>query len=173
MHKSGFLLAFALIASTFAAEPQGGRYLLLATSRTSTMEKELNQAAADGYRLNSVIGGDVGGGEVITVMEKVPEKGRYGYKLLATNRTSTMQKELQEAADSGYSIVGDTARGEVMVILEVDKQERQHLKWEYKLLATSRTSTMQKEIDDASVQGYEIVALLRRGEVMAILRKKA
>src|SRR3954469_14506645 len=81
MHKSGFLLAFALIASTFAAEPQGGRYLLLATSRTSTMEKELNQAAADGYRLNSVIGGDVGGGEVITVMEKVPEKGRYGYKL--------------------------------------------------------------------------------------------
>ena len=30
------------------------------------------------------------------------------YKVLATSKTSTMQKELQEAGDAGYAIVGMT-----------------------------------------------------------------
>ena len=33
---------------------------------------------------------------------------RYEYKLLATSKTSTMQKELSQAGEDGYSFVGMT-----------------------------------------------------------------
>ena len=51
----------------------------------------------------------------------------YEYKLLATNKTSTMQKELQQAGDAGFeykgqSVFGTTFGGkEVVVILEREK----------------------------------------------------
>src|SRR2546423_6655075 len=75
-------------------------YRILATSKTSTMEKELNEAAADGYRFAKAMGGKSanGGQEVIVAMVKesaVSGTGAFKYKLLATNKTSTMQKEMQ------------------------------------------------------------------------------
>ena len=36
------------------------------------------------------------------------EGGSYEYRLLATNKTSTMQKELQEAGAAGFEFVGVT-----------------------------------------------------------------
>jgi hypothetical protein len=47
---------------------------------------------------------------VVTILErdrdaKLP---RYEYRLLATKKTSTMQKELQEAGDQGFAFVGLT-----------------------------------------------------------------
>lgn len=166
-----FLIAATLATAAFAADAV--EYKLLATNRTSTMEKELNEAAAAGYRLDSTIGGDVSSGEIITVMRKVQDQAKYHYKLLATNRTGTMQRELQEAANEGYDYAGYTARGEVMVILERDDSQPAKKHYDYKLLATSRTSTMQKDLDAAAAEGFEFVAVIRRGEVLTFLRKKA
>ena len=47
-------------------------FVLLATNRTSTMEKEMNEAAVDGYRFNGVMGGETsfGGSEVVVIMSK-------------------------------------------------------------------------------------------------------
>ena len=69
-------------------------YHVLAPSRTSTMEKELNEMAHEGFHFASVMGGKTlfGGNE--TVMSKPAESASqvlYEYKLLATNRTSTME----------------------------------------------------------------------------------
>ena len=167
-------LVCLLAMSLSAAEPTpGSQYKLLATSRTSTLEKELNDAAAQGYRLESTMGGEIRGGEIITVMAKVKGNSKYHYRLLATSRTGTMEKELQEAAAEGYDYAGYTARGEVIVILERDTSKPAKKNYDYKLLATSRTSTMQKELDDATAAGYEFVAVIRRGEVITFLRKKA
>ncbi len=165
---SVLLCAFAL---SVAAGAQS-EYRLLATSRTSTMEKEINQAAAEGYRLEGTMGGEIAGGEIIIVMRKAPHGSTFNYKLLATSRTGTMQRELQEAADAGYDYRGYTARGEVLVILERDESKPAKRNYEYKLLATSRTSTMQKELDAAVAEGFEFVAVIRRGEVITFLRKK-
>ena len=49
-----------------------------------------------------------GGSEAVVVMQKVEGAARYEYRLLATSKTSTMQKELQEAGDQGFEIVGMT-----------------------------------------------------------------
>ena len=169
------LLVLCLLCSGFSQSNTDNEYKLLATTKTSTMERELNEAADAGYQLVGTIGGDVGNGEIITILKKsldAADKGRYGYKLLATSRTSTMQKELQEAADAGYEFKGETARGEVVIILELDRQAKNRPKYEYRLLATSKTSTMQKELNDASSQGFVFLCVIRRGEVMTILRRK-
>ena len=113
------LLAAAQLTLFFGSLPPAnaaGRpldYRVLATSRTSTMEKELNSAALSGYRFSKVMGGRtaIGGQEVAIAMVKDPalaEQAALRYKLLATNRTSTMQKELQSWADAGYEYVGQT-----------------------------------------------------------------
>ncbi len=73
-----------------------------------------------------------------------------------------MQKELQEAADAGFDYRGQTvfktAFGgeEVVVILEKDLDE-ESIYYAYKLLATKKTSTLHKEMNEAGIEGYEFV----------------
>ncbi len=143
------------------------QFKLLATKKTSTMQKELNEAADAGYRFEDVTGGKTtfGGSEVVVIMSKPTEgdsKGRYQYKLLATSKTSTMQKEMQEAGDNGFEFRGQTVLDtfiggdEVVVILEKDTKA-EIKKYEYKLLSTSKTSTMQKELSQAGDAGFKFV----------------
>ena len=83
-------IALSLLSATFmvaAVDPID--YRVLATNKTSTMEKELNQAADAGYRMERTMGGEsgFGGSEVVAVMSKnknAPGTARYAYKLLAT-----------------------------------------------------------------------------------------
>ena len=141
-------------------------YKLLATKRVSTMEKEMKEAANVGYRFQEVVSGPTafGGAEALVVMVRPrdsDQKPRFEYKLLATTKTSTMQKELQEAGDAGYehrgqSVFPKTFGTEVIVILEREIDAKPKL-WEYKLLATSKTSTMQKEMMEAAEAGYQFV----------------
>ncbi|HZG51122.1 MAG TPA: hypothetical protein VEZ40_03200 [Pyrinomonadaceae bacterium] len=174
-------------ASPNAAPAEGQlEYKLLATKRTSTMEKEMSEAAAAGYRFVDVVSGPTsfGGDEALTIMARPvagDHKQRYQYKLLATSKTSTMQKELQEAGDAGFehrgeSVFKKTFGAEVMVILERDMEAKPSL-WEYKLLATKKTSTMQKELLEAAAAGYQFVGVsvgatfFGGSEVVTIMRR--
>jgi hypothetical protein len=161
-------------------------YRVLATSKTSTMEKELNDGAEAGFRFQGVMGGDTAGGsEVVVVMvRRADVKARVAYKLLATSKTSTMEKELQDAAGAGFEYRGQTvfksAFGgeEVVCILERDASAGP-IRSAYRLLATTKTSTLQKELQAAGAAGYllmgmtvgktamggsELVAIMRRAE---------
>ena len=171
-----------------AADPPKYDYRLLATTRTSTMEKELNQAADAGYVFSSVMGGQtgMGGKEVVVVMTKKPGAGtgKRAYKLLATSRTSTMQKELQQAGDEGFDYCGQTVfksefgGKEVSVILERNLESGKK-RVEFKLLATTKTSTMEKELKEAGEAGYEFLEVMVGStavggkEVISILRRYA
>ncbi len=174
-----------------AVTAQDGRepieYKLLATNKTSTMEKEMNAAAAEGFRFEGTMGGETAGGgnEIVAIMSRrdSAKSERLQYKLLATNKTSTMQKELAEAGAQGFSYVGqsiyDSAFGgrEVVVILE--RNDKVKTTYEYRLQATSRTSTMQKELNlvgrdgfqfcgitvaETSFGGREVVSIMRRAK---------
>jgi hypothetical protein len=179
--------SFVLVSAQEQTKPRiEFEYKLLATSRTTTMEKEMNDASAEGYRFLEVISGDTffGGAEALVVMIRPKEdyfRGRFAYRLLATTKTSTMQRELQEAADEGYehrgqSVFKKTLGTEVMVILERDNKLKPKL-WEYKLLATKKTSTMQKEVMEAAAEGYQFVAFstgstfFGGSEVVTIMRR--
>jgi hypothetical protein len=159
---------------------------MLATSKTSTMEKEMNEAAAAGYRFSRVMGGKAtNGGQVLLAMVKEPVAAGQEirkYRLLATTKTSTMEAEMQQLADGGYSYLDHTvfqsAGGgkEVAVIMEFDSRRNAGPRSSYRLLATTRTSTMQKELQDAGAQGYALLGFTSGktasgNEVIAILRR--
>jgi hypothetical protein len=162
-------------------------YKLLATNKTSTMEKEMNDTAAQGYKFVGTMGGQTahGGNEIVVIMQQNSNaKGtRYEYKLLATKKTSTMEKELNEVGAQGYSYVGQTIYDstfggrEVVVILE-RRPDAPNVKYSYRLQATNRTSTMQKELNNVGQEGYDFcnitVAETSFGgrEVVAIMRKQ-
>lgn len=102
-------ISLALVAAVAAPLAAQERYLLLATSRTGTMEEELNEAGADGYRFAATQGGETafGGREAVVVMERDPEGRTYRYILLATSRTQTMQDELNRVPPE-FELVGFT-----------------------------------------------------------------
>ena len=170
------------------ASNQQYEYRLLATSKTSTMQKEMAEAGRAGFRIAGVMGGETafGGSEVVVVMSRDrenPNEGDYQYKHLATSKTSTMKKELQEAGDEGFEYRGQTVfktkfgGQEVVLILERDSNNPSS--HQYKLLATSKTSTMQKELSEAGDTGFEFVGFTvgktRFGgaELVSILRRQA
>ncbi|MFP6573253.1 MAG: hypothetical protein VB674_11635 [Vicinamibacterales bacterium] len=174
-------------SSSFAQIADAYDYLLLATNRTSTMETEMQEAADQGYVFAGVMGGETsfGGNEVVVVMKRsgTDRNPRYDYRLLATNRTSTMQGEMQDAGDAGYVYKGqtvfDTTFGgdEAVVILERDKEQRSVTPYEYRLLATKRTSTMQEELSEAGLAGFKFIGVTVSSttfggdEVVAILKR--
>lgn len=76
-----------------------------------------------------------------------------------------MQKELQAAGDAGLehcgqSVFRKTLGVEMMVILERDREQKPRL-WEYKLLATRKTSTRQKD--------RKVISLLVPGALCFVL----
>ena len=162
-------LCALIFAACLPGLAQKYEYKLLATTRTSTMEKEINQAAEAGYVFGSVMGGEtgMGGKEVVVVMVRSSEKPapKRSYRLLATSRTGTMQKELDQAGDEGFDYCGQTvftsAMGgrEVAVILERDPVSGPK-RVQYRLLATTRTSTMEKELNQAGEEGFEFLAVM-------------
>jgi hypothetical protein len=182
-------VAVAFAAVSAAPRPASAQmaFKVLATNRTATMEKEMNDAARLGLRFGAVMGGDTAGGgkEVVVVMKRPDVTGAtYQYRLLATSKTSTMQRELQDASDAGYTYVGqtvfDTMFGgrEVVCILEREDGKRGDSGYVYQLLATNRTSTMEKELLSAAGNGFELVGLtvgkteLGGAELVTILRRR-
>jgi hypothetical protein len=181
------LMIQILLPQIFSQEPTYG-YRILATTKTSTMEKEMNEAAESGFVVAATMGGETafGGKEAVVVMIKDPARSsekKRTYKLLATSKTGTMQKEMQQAADEGFVYLGQTvfqsAFGgrEVCVIMERDAAG-QSGKMQYKLLATSKTSTMQKELQEAGDAGFLIVGMtvgktaFGGDELVSILQKE-
>jgi hypothetical protein len=165
---------------------QGIDYQVLATAKTSTMEKEMNEAGAMGYKFVSVMGGEtaVGGKQVVVLMQKggTTVDGKYRYKLLATSRTGTMQRELSDAAMDGYDYVGQTVfeslfGGEEVVSI-VERGAQTESEFVYKLVATSKTSTLQKEMNELGRDGFSALGMtvgktaLGGSEFVVITRKK-
>ena len=182
-----FLWTIVAASALFAADDVRYDYRVLATSKTSTMQKEMNDAADAGYVFRGVMGGETGfgGKEVLVVMAKdlssKPAQARK-YMLLATSKTSTMQKEVQQAGDEGFEYMGQTifesAFGgkEVAVILERNK-DTPVKRFEYKVLSTSKTSTMEKQLKEAGAGGFEFLGVtigetaFGGNEVISLLRR--
>jgi hypothetical protein len=176
------IMLLSALAKTASAQQTNNeiepKYLLLATSKTSTMQKELDEASAKGYRI--LVGSPTNSEEMVLFLEKAAQPpDTFKYKLLATTRTSTMQKELNEMAAGGFRLMARTmiakkqilGAAEIVALLErtpgVQKQ------YEYKLLATSLTSTLQKEVGEAIAEGYILVGMVSRGEHMVIMEKES
>jgi hypothetical protein len=160
------------------------RYVLLATTLTGTMQQEINIAASKGYRV--IAASRTEGQEAIVTLER--SEDRYEYRLVATTRTGTLQRELNEAVEAGYRVIpravttkrtsggswfgnqnNNRDEGELLVVMEKGTGRVPGLA--YQVLATSRTATLQKEMSETADRGFTLVALVSRGEHIAIFER--
>jgi len=184
--KAAIAAGALCLAIAAPAPAQTHSYKVLATSKTSTMQKELQAAGDAGYRFVAVMGGEtaIGGNEVVVLVEKASDdENTYTYRLLATSKTSTLQKELQDAADAGFYAVGQTVfesmfgGEETVVIIQKSSGDPIKARYEYKLVATSKTSTLEKELKELADRGFRAINLtvgktaLGGSEIVVITRR--
>ena len=184
-NMAALLVAMLLSLPLCASDEQ---YWLLATTRTSTMQKELDAAAVKGYRLAfaSGLGGNT---EIGVMMEKLPEGSpeKYSYRLLSTTNISTLRRRIDEAAREGYRVnpnaiaiknpagtgrekLNNSLR-EVIVIMERDLNNSDKV-YEYKFPAPTRKTTLHDEMKQAVNEGYTLIAFTFRGEIIAIMERE-
>ena len=167
-------IAIAFLALSAAAAVEGqeaaDKYVLLATERTATMQREIDNAAAKGFRAFGASPND--SSEVIVLLEKSNDK--YQYRLLAATRVGTLQREISDAAGDGYHIVprAVTRKGDELLVL-MEKGPDGQARSQYQVLATELTGTLQKEITRASNDGFDLIAVAKTGEHIAILERRA
>lgn len=173
---------FTMAVSVSFCLAQGGtsdklQYRLLATVKTSTMQKEINEVSAQGYRI--LVGSPTAGSEMALFMSlDGTVAAPYKYKLLATTRTGTMQKELNELAAGGFRLIPSTMiakaqfMGGVEIVMIMEQPPKPTRQYQYKLLATSRTGTLQKEVTEAVAAGFVIVGMVSRDEHMVVMERE-
>ena len=172
------LTAVSTVAQNKLKIDPENRYLLLSTVKTSTMQKELDEASAQGFRIISAAL-SCGQSEMVLFLERVAQPpDTYKYRLLATTRTSTMEKELNQAAQEGFRLLPRTITAkqgfltnEIVSVLE--QTPKSSTRYQYRLLATNRTSTLQKEVTQSEADGFVLVGLVGRGENMVIMEKES
>lgn len=170
-----------------AADGPAFDFQLLATARISTMEKEMNQAAASGFRYSHFVGGDTsfGGNEVVVIMSKPlngPAEPPRSYQVISAALTSNLEKDLKRAGADGFefkaSVMFHQSAGSTEPVCILERTGDKKRKYSYRILATARTSTMQKELQDAGHDGFNLLGvtfsktLLGVEEVVAILAKE-
>jgi hypothetical protein len=96
---------FALPGLASGSPGEGDRYRLVSTLRVSTLEKELNQGAAAGYR----IAGLWYSGQLFAVLEKAPAtEGPRQYRVLEAGSPKNLGTRIKESAAAGFRLVPRT-----------------------------------------------------------------
>lgn len=142
--------------------------VLIATSKTTTLEKELAEAATHGYRLRLGAAGD----ELVYLTERQDATPpRPDYVLLSTVKTATFEREMNQAAARGYRLhpfsLALSSGGDTVAVME----KRETPAVEYRVIDAGRVETFEKELNAASEQGWELVVALRSGVLWAVFQK--
>lgn len=152
------------------AENGTREYRYLATTKISTMEKEMNKLAEEGYQFH------LGSNGSKTIMSRlVTNKSRmFEYKIFWSLGTTTMKKKLLETAQQGYIYLPTPGAMDGMnVVMERPlSAESGNRQYEYKFLATSKEKTMQKELNEALDAGYQFLDLATQYEKLIVLGRK-
>ena len=122
MKKLGWILTAACALLAFSTAQAQERFKLIAAGDSGELEQELNAAGAAGYRFAGSQGGKStfvhSVDDAVVVMAHDPECRRFRFVVLATTRTGTMERELNEVTPD---FVGMTAfLGEGAAILEAE-----------------------------------------------------
>ena len=162
-----FAIVLARDANNPSAEMGNREYRFLQTTEVSTMEKEMNHLAKEGFQFHPIFIG------LIMIMTRPLQENtqKYEYKLLATS-TGAMQKKLTEMGVQGYQFVGgQTYKSSLIAVMErgLDVSGRQY---EYNFLAATPESATRKELGEALAGGYKFLEIMALGERMIVLGRR-
>ena len=153
-------------------------YLVLSTKRIQTMEKELDEVARKGFRV--MYGAPTQSFDMAILLTRVSESKDepYGYKILATSRNKTMEKELNEFAGQGYRLLPRTIvfkqglfTAELLMIMERDPHAKNN--YEYKLITAGKETKLHKKIDEAMAGGFVPVTMVTLGDHVVVMEREA
>jgi hypothetical protein len=167
-------------------------YNLLATRNISTIQKELDAAASEGYEVCGAMsaGKLFVGTDIVVVLERLAgeKTRRFLYRILTTNndRENEFIDSLHKAVSEGYrpirvihqidvgmGVLIRPGKSAFLAILsrKAGNENVSSDDTECKLLATMRTSTMEKEINQAAKEGYRL-SLASLGKFALMVRDK-
>jgi hypothetical protein len=168
-------------------------YLLLETFKGSTLEGELNQAAAAGYRVQGFWYAGRGVVRQHGLLKKsAGASDRVEYRILEPWDTPALEKQLKGAATDGFRLLPRTltvstteirnGRGRIRLLVERLADLPHSYEYfvgtavaEYESLDdTIQKASLEKEIQRADAEGYALVGLLPRSNLVrrGLLRKK-
>ena len=177
----GLLLSFFTVAA-FSQDKENvdiekdQNYLVLSTKKIGTMEKELDEVAAKGFRV--LYSAPTQQFDMALFLKRDADsiKNPASYKILATTRLGTMEKELGEFAAQGYRFLPRTAvfkqgllTAEFVVVME--KIPDSIVKYEYKLVQGRKESKVHEEIEAAIAQGFQPVTMIILGKNVVVMEK--
>jgi len=185
--KNIYAIAILLCLVTFATAQEkagavkldiedGQTYLVLSTKRIQTMEKELDEASAKGFRV--LYGAPTQQYDMAVLMERSREAEPYNYKVMATMRIKTMEKELNEFAKQGYRLLPRTIvfkqgflTAEMVMLME--RAPKSGKIYEYKLINAGKETKLHKKMDEAISQGFNPATMLTVGEHIVVMEKES
>lgn len=151
-------------------------YLILSTKRLQTMEKELDEAAAKGFRV--LYGAPTASFDIALFLKRL-EKGEnqpFTYKMLATSRLNTMEKELNGHAAQGYRLLPRTIvfkqgflTAEVVTVMEREPDSK--VAYEYKLIDAGKEVKLQSKMDHVIAEGFAPLTMITLRENVVVMEK--
>jgi hypothetical protein len=136
----------------------GSQYRVVSALRASTLETEVNQAAAEGYHV-------VGGSFMNVLLEKrAGSRPDRVYRVVGAIRGTTMQQEVDEAGRAGFHAVpsaimnNPNSKAETVIVMERTPSGPRH--YEYVWIRSSKMADF-SPLATWSAGGYEPIALWR------------
>ena len=152
-------------------------YLVLSTKKLSTMEKELDEAAAKGFRV--LYGAPTQQFDMALFLKRNDvDETPYNYKIMATIRLKTMEKELNEFAVQGYRLLPRTLvfkqgflTAEMVMLME--RAPNSGKAYEYKLINACKETKLHTKIDASMSEGFAPVTMITTGEHIVVMEKES
>jgi len=142
-------------AKALPVAPGQSEFRIITTTRTSTLEKELAQAAAERFRL---VGTSTGYMTTVMARNARSTDGPVEYRVLAMMRIKTGVDELAAAGAEGFRIAAPAENGQEAVYI-LQRTPGKSEKSEHRTLMLEET-TADRLLREAEAEGYRIVALL-------------
>jgi hypothetical protein len=151
------------------------KQLVLSTSSIDTMRLELDAAGKLGFRV--VMGTTRGNGELVLLLERdLRATPTLQFRLISTQATESFKREMGDAALQGFRVIPRTflnKGGAILVVMERTAAPAGPPKrYEYTLLATNQTSSLEKEWIVAISQNYVPSATITRTELMLLMERE-
>jgi hypothetical protein len=140
------------------------KYLVLEVVKLDTFDKEINEAAGQGFRLMMATTSS-NGARIQALMERVATPPAvFQYRMVATFSEKTGDKEMNAAAAEGFRVVSHTSmtkKGLTIFntnsVVIMEKTPKSSDLFEYQTITAVRTSTFHKELKTAIDGGWTVV----------------
>ena len=175
-----FVLSFSILVFSQSREiiDVDQSYLLISTKRIQTMEKELDEAAAKGFRVLYSAPTEQFDMSILLKRVENPKSESFTYKVLATSRISTMENELNALAKQGFQLLPRTIilkRGlfTAELVMLMERAPDSNKTYEYKLVVGRTEVKIHKDIDEVGVKGFVPVTMVIYGKNVVVMEKPA